>query len=187
MNFFFFLALKHEYPARRTLRHSNKHMVRFLRADQRTHKLFSHSPHRKQRQGDKRKTKGELINTNEPFCVCVDAHLHFFLRVYAFCVCTFFAYILVRLSPSCTVYTTLSLQYCPYHFVLHKHQVVSLGPGFPVSAYCKENIHLILLEAHYLAASSMDIFLQILAMLRPENVGLQVALVVWSSVAFHAG
>ena len=56
-----------------------------------------------QRQGDKRKTKGELINTNEPFCVCVDAHPRFFLRVYAFCVCTFFAYILVRLSPSCTV------------------------------------------------------------------------------------
>ena len=33
----------------------------------------------KQRQGDKRKTKGELINTNEPFCVCVDAHPRFFL------------------------------------------------------------------------------------------------------------
>ena len=28
----------------------------------------------KQRQGDKRKTIGELINTNEPFCACVDAH-----------------------------------------------------------------------------------------------------------------
>ena len=32
----------------------------------------------KQREGDKRKTKGELINTNEPFCVCVDAHPRFF-------------------------------------------------------------------------------------------------------------
>ena len=56
-----------------------------------------------QRQGDKRKTKGELINTNEPFCVCVDVHPRFFWRVYTFCVCAFFAYILVRLSPSCTV------------------------------------------------------------------------------------
>ena len=33
---------------------------------------------KKQRQGNKRKTKGELINTNEPFCVCVDAHPRFF-------------------------------------------------------------------------------------------------------------
>ena len=41
-----------------------------------------------QRQGDKRKTKGEeLINTNEPFCVCADAHPRFFF--YAF---TRFAY-----------------------------------------------------------------------------------------------
>ena len=37
-------------------------------------------------------TKGELINTNEPFCVCVDAHPHFFLtrlrvlRMRVFCV-----------------------------------------------------------------------------------------------------
>ena len=47
---------------------------------------------KKQRQGNKRKTKGELINTNEPFCVCVDAHPRFFyaclhvLRMRVFCV-----------------------------------------------------------------------------------------------------
>ena len=33
---------------------------------------------KKQRQGNKRKTKEGLINTNEPFCVCVDAHPRFF-------------------------------------------------------------------------------------------------------------
>ena len=32
----------------------------------------------KQRQSDKRKTIEELINTNEPCCVCVDAHPRFF-------------------------------------------------------------------------------------------------------------
>ena len=40
----------------------------------------------KQRQGDKRKTIGELINTNEHFCVYVDAHPRFFYAV------TLFAY-----------------------------------------------------------------------------------------------
>ena len=37
---------------------------------------------KKQRQGNKRKTKGELINTNEPFCVCVDAHPLFFFDAF---------------------------------------------------------------------------------------------------------
>ena len=54
----------------------------------------------KQIQGVKRKTKGELINTNESFCVCVDAHPRFFftrLRIlhnYARFLCIFwFAYL----------------------------------------------------------------------------------------------
>ena len=80
---FFFLALKHKYPARRTLRHSNKHMVRFLaHRPENTQIIFTfttpQTTETKQRQGDKRKTKGELINTNEPFCVCVYAHPRFF-------------------------------------------------------------------------------------------------------------
>ena len=78
-----FLALKHKYPAGRTLRHSNKHMVRFLsHHPENTQIIFTFTTPQtietKQRQGDKRKTKGELINTNEPFCVCVDAHPRFF-------------------------------------------------------------------------------------------------------------
>ena len=36
------------------------------------------------------------------------------------------------------VLSTLSLLHCPYHFVLRKHQVVSLGPGLPVSALLQE-------------------------------------------------
>ena len=80
---FFFLALKHKYPAGRTLRHSNKHMVRFLaHRPENTQIIFTFTTPQtietKQRQGDKRKTKGELINTNEPFCICVDAHPRFF-------------------------------------------------------------------------------------------------------------
>ena len=36
----------------------------------------------KQRQGNKRRTKVELINTNEPFCICFDAHPHFFFDAF---------------------------------------------------------------------------------------------------------
>ena len=83
----FFWALKPKYPARRTLHHWNKHMVIFVAL------LVTHRPantqiiftittpetiESKQRQGDERKTIGELINTNEPFCLCLDAHPHFF-------------------------------------------------------------------------------------------------------------
>lgn len=49
----------------------------------------------------------KLIHTNGPFCVGVDAHTKIFRLVYMFCLCVFYAYILVCLYSSCTVATTV--------------------------------------------------------------------------------
>ena len=82
----------------------------------------------KQRQGNKRKTIGELINTNEPFCVCFKV----------FCICQFFCVCFDSLiSKLHCICTTDPSAMCPESALCQVCwlEIVAYCPGTTVSVF----------------------------------------------------